>query len=231
MPHQFALVLFDIDGTLLGTGGAGKVALNRAFATCFQIEGAFDHMSFVGSMDCKLFSVAAMQHLGRLFSPDEERGFITSYVQALEEEFQSRPFEVFDGVVETLDSLAENPNIHIGLATGNLQEAAWAKLRRGNLDGYFSVGGYGLSGPERIDMTRKALNDTLAYHQRELKDCSLTLIGDSIYDIHCAKSLNMEAWGVLTGWTGASELESAGADRVEAHIAAFPWDALLSRTT
>jgi len=231
MTHQSALVLFDIDGTLLGTGGAGKVALNCAFESCFQIKGAFDEMSFVGSMDCKLFSVAAMKHLGRLFTPEEQREFISLYVQALQEEFHSRPFEVFDGVVDTLDALSENPNVFMGLATGNLHEAAWAKLRHGKLDGYFSTGGYGLSGPERLDMTRKALHETLEHHQLEIKECSLTLIGDSIYDIHCAKNLDMTAWGILTGWTGAAELETAGADRVEAHISAFPWNALLTPTT
>ena len=94
MSRPTVLVLFDIDGTLIGTGGAGKAALNRAFEDTFHISGAFDGVSFVGSMDCKLFERASRAHLGRPFTPEEKEVFTACYVSCLQEEFHHRPFEV-----------------------------------------------------------------------------------------------------------------------------------------
>ena len=126
MSRVSTLVLFDIDGTLLGTGGAGKVALNQAFEATFGIAGAFDGVSFVGSMDCKLFNSASQRHLGRAFTSEEETAFIEQYVTCLTNEFNHRPFEVYEGVLDTLRNLTADSSVVLGIATGNLEKAAWA---------------------------------------------------------------------------------------------------------
>lgn len=208
------VVLFDIDGTLLTTGGAGMGALNGAFESIFAVSGAFDGISFVGSMDCNLFSKVSQKCLGRELEPSEAEALSTAYVHRLREAFPQCPFKVYAQASEVVKHLANDPNMYLGLATGNLEAAAWAKLEYAKLDHYFQIGGFGMQGPTREDMTRAAWESTCDHFGIDSDPKNGVLIGDSVHDIRCALEIGVTAVGITTGWTDAATLRNAGAHAV-----------------
>lgn len=221
------LILFDIDGTLLRTGGAGKIALNETFEDHFGISGAYDDVTFVGSMDSALFRDAARKHLQREFTPEEETRFIESYVSALKEGFSRYPFQVFEGAEETLEHLQSKPNVVLGLATGNLREAALAKLNHAGLQEYFAFGGFGLDGPTRSHMTQKAFERGCERIGKPPDEVPVVLIGDSIYDIRCAHEIGAFSIGVLTGWTDAETLEAEETHLIASGLPEIDWEKVI----
>ena len=216
----------DIDGTVLRTNGAGLGALNTAFEEVFRIPDAFEGISFVGSMDSVLFETVGQKHLGRSMTSPEIEALVASYTHELEMAFEVFPFEVLSGVVSTLEALQKHPTVHLGLATGNVKEAAWAKLRKGKLDGYFEVGGYGLDGARRAEMTQVAWTRSLDFHNLASTATQGFLIGDSIYDMECARTIGVTAIGITTGWSDEQTLRDAGA-----HVVIDCFDGLLDLLT
>ena len=139
---------------------------------------------------------------------------VGQYTRELREAFERFPFEVLSSVPETLQSLQSDPDIYLGLATGNVEEAAWAKLERASLESFFTVGGYGLDGSRRVEMTQVAWDRSLEAHSLPSGPTRGYLIGDSIYDMECARAIGVTAIGVTTGWSDAETLFQAGAHHV-----------------
>ncbi len=195
------VVLFDIDGTLIRTDGAGRRGFTRAFADVFGAPDAFAGIAFSGRTDRSLLAEAALAALGRLPTPAEADAFFTRYAHHLPESLEAMGYEVLPGVFETLDRLQAHPRCALGLATGNTAEGARLKLLRGGLAQRFTFGGYGSDDPEREVLTRRALERGLRALDLPRHEVEVLVIGDSEHDLRCAHAIHAHAVGVLTGWT------------------------------
>jgi phosphoglycolate phosphatase-like HAD superfamily hydrolase len=193
------LLLFDIDGTLLLTGGAGKVAFEEAFDELFEIPDAWGDLDPHGKTDPAIFDEVAQRKLGRLLTEGESDLLMELYEELFEAHILRSPrFELMPGVVEILEHLSKDPSVFLALATGNFEGAGHMKLKRGNIDHYFHTGGFGNDARERdkIVLAAVAYSEELA-KQRFTKD-RIFVIGDTEHDITAAKKAGVRSIAVLT---------------------------------
>jgi len=193
------LLLFDIDGTLLLTGGAGKVAFEEAFEEIFEIPNTWQDLDPHGKTDPAIFDEVAKRELGRLLSPGEFDLLMERYEEIFEERIlQSPRFELMPGVVEILEHLSRDPDIFLALATGNFERAGRMKLSRGGVEHYFQTGGFGNDARERekILLVAVAYSEELA--RKNFEKSRTFVIGDTEYDIAAAKKAGLRSIAVLT---------------------------------
>ena len=207
------LMLFDIDGTLIDTGGKGMAALRKTAIEVFGNEGP--PLDLAGSTD-----LGILENLHAHFStaPCAERThrFFETYHVHLKDSLASNPAEgrVLDGVVELLQDIAGAPHAKPALLTGNTMQGAWIKLRHYRLDHHFAFGAYGSDRADRNLLGRIALERALA-HTGQAYDPERTLIiGDTPKDIACAHAVGAKCLAVATGQFSADQLVAAGADWV-----------------
>ncbi len=205
------LFLFDIDGTLLSTGGAGSSAMRRAFAALWGLEDGFARIEFSGRTDRAILrdawaTAAASQNS---FGYDIAR-FKRAYLRRLPSTLLECEGSVLAGVVETLELLSRNDSATIALATGNFRRGAGLKLRHYGIDGYFRGGGFGDRAENREDMLGEALRACRAFGAYD----TVFVLGDTVHDIACARQHGAVAVGVTTGPSDAAALSAAGADIV-----------------
>jgi phosphoglycolate phosphatase len=205
-------VLFDIDGTLISTGGASDRAWKRAFKELHGVDVDVPAVTGKGVPDPQVGRVVFKAAIGHEPTEQEEEGLMRRRLDYLPEEVENSPgFVVQDGVVELLDKLIDD-GIMLGLTTGNVEEAAHIKLARANLNRYFSFGGYGSDSPDRTELTRKALDrgELVAGHPLERDRCFSC--GDTPRDVEAGHGAGIRVVGVATGEYTAEELVEAGAD-------------------
>jgi phosphoglycolate phosphatase-like HAD superfamily hydrolase len=205
-------VLFDIDGTLISSGGASDRAWKRAFEELQGVEVDVPAVTGKGVPDPEVGRVVFEKAIGREPTEEEAEALMRRRLDHLPEEVESSPgFVVKDGVVELLERLIEE-GIMLGLTTGNVEEAAHIKLARPNLNRYFAFGGYGSDSPDRTELTRKALEraDFVSGHTLD-RDSSFAC-GDTPRDVDAGHGAGIRVVGVATGEYTAEELVEAGAD-------------------
>jgi phosphoglycolate phosphatase len=210
MPH---LILFDIDGTLLLTGGAGKVAFNRVFEELYGETEIWQDVTPDGRTDDSLVHEVYQKRFGKIPNPDELSKIAARYNELMAEELpRSERFRLMPFARETLTKLAAQPHVHLGLATGNYEAAAWHKLKHAGLDHHFTFGGFGSDAFDRLKLTQIALERGI--QRIGTTPESVYLIGDTIHDVTCGKAIGAKTIAVCTGSTKAEELKEAGADWV-----------------
>jgi phosphoglycolate phosphatase len=207
-------VLFDIDGTLISTGGASDRAWKRAFKELQGVDVDVPAVTGKGVPDPEVGRVVFEKTIGREPTEEEAEALMRRRLDHLPEEVESSPgFVVKDGVVELLDKLIDD-GILLGLTTGNVEEAAHIKLARANLNRYFSFGGYGSDSPDRIELTRKALERAELVSGITLDRNRCFSCGDTPRDVEAGHGAGIRVVGVATGEYTAEELVEAGADAV-----------------
>jgi phosphoglycolate phosphatase-like HAD superfamily hydrolase len=207
-------VLFDIDGTLISTGGASDRAWKRAFRDLHLVDVDPPAITGKGVPDPEVGRVVFEHALGRAPSQEEEEALMRRRVDYLPEEVENSPgFVVKDGVVELLEQLIDD-GIMLGLTTGNVEEAARIKLARANLNRYFSFGGYGSDSPNRTELTKVALKwgESVTGNTLDLDRCFSC--GDTPRDVEAGHGAGIRVVGVATGEFTVEELREAGADAV-----------------
>ena len=203
------LVLFDIDGTLLLSDGAGRRAIQRALREVFGATGPEDH-HFDGKTDPQIVRelMRIAGHGDDRIDADMER-LLDRYVQCLHEELADPSHHPYTlpGVPELLDRLEQRADVILGLLTGNLEQGARAKLSAVGLDpARFRVGAYGSDHelrPELPAIARTRTRDALGV---ELEGSAIVVIGDTPADLTCGRALGAGAIGVATGRYSVSEL-------------------------
>lgn len=207
------LVLFDIDGTLIDTGGAGIRALDRVFADLYGIPNAFANYSFSGKVDKRILLDAFQQFWQREPTSKEIEGVRSGYLERLDDELARNPdqYRVLPGVRQLLSRLRQE-SIPTGLATGNLAEGAKRKLALGNLWHYFPFGGFGSDHEHRGELTRIGIDRAREHTGLDFAADHVVVVGDSPLDIHAARYNNARVIAVLTGWDPPEELAAAGPD-------------------
>ncbi len=210
------VILFDIDGTLLLTGGAGLAALTSAFQDLHAVENAADGVEFHGRTDPLILDSIATRVLGRPLAPAELDELFRRYMAHLPAALAERPYRVLPGARELVEALHASGEALLGLATGNVEPAAWAKLARGGLDGFFTFGGFGSDSADRAELTRLAVERGRA---RAGADAEVLLVGDTVHDVRCAAASGVPCLAVATGNASEETLAAAGAARTVATLA------------
>ncbi len=207
------IILFDIDGTILLTGGAGKLAFEEVFVRLFGIENAWQEIHPDGRTDPSLIEELFQKNLRRLPTPSELQSVTELYSEAMAKALHAAPnFRLMPGVAELLQEIQDSQGALLGLATGNFETTAYLKLERAGLRHHFSFGGFGSDHPDRLELTRLALERGRAKAGGELSASEVILIGDTCQDIDCGKKLGMTTVAVATGSTPKLELEKSRPD-------------------
>ncbi len=204
------LILWDVDQTLLYTGGAGGLAMRRAFEQLYGVEDGFRRVEYSGRTDWSILKTAMEQHglLDDDFAREMAR-FKERYYSLLTKTLIEIQGRVMPGVPELLAALAER-DVPQGLATGNFRKAAFMKLDYFGLDGYLSEGGFGDDAEVRSDLVAVAIKRM----SNGTKPARVWVIGDTPLDIEAAHANGALALGVATGQRSVEELRADGGDIV-----------------
>jgi len=206
------IFLFDIDNTLLNSGGAGGRAMNLAFRDLFGIGNGFDGVEFSGRTDTAIFHDGLLIH--RL--PDGDfpallARFKASYVEHLARALTETRGHVLPGVPALLRSLSETEGVRLGLATGNFRRSAMMKLEYYGIRPFLRGGGFGEDSELRSEVVALAIR---RLGGRPGGRNPVYVVGDTPIDVEAAKANGAVAVAVTTGKSSAEDLTRAGADAV-----------------
>jgi len=215
-------ILFDIDGTLIHSGGSSDRAWKRAFHELLGIDVDIGAHTGRGVPDPEVGRQCFAAYMGREPEPDELARLMARRLRHLPEEVaSSTDYRVLDGVVELLDRLADEGYL-LGLTTGNVEAAAHIKLARAELNHYFSFGGYGSDSPDRTELTRRARERAETLAGGKLERRATLSVGDTPRDVDAGHGAGLRVVGVATGEYSVAELASAGADFAVASLREWP---------
>lgn len=203
------LVLFDLDGTLLDSDGAGRRAMIGAFEDVFDTAGPIDEYSMAGKVDSQIV-IELMSAAG--WSEDEIRTRLLDYFKVYTEELQRiiNQHDVYPlpGAVELLERLASHSDVVIGLLTGNVSMGAREKLRGAGLAQYFDgLGAFGDDALSRPELPAIAVDRAKEVLGREFRRKDVVIVGDTPNDIECGRSLDVKSIAVATGPYSCEELQ------------------------
>jgi len=211
---QIRAVLFDIDGTLLVTGGAGGAAWQRAFEELHGVEAEIAEHTDAGMTDPEIVKIVFREAIGREGTLEERAKAIGCYLKHLPEAVaESGGYRVMPGIEQLLPRLIEG-GVLLGLVTGNVEAAAHIKLSRGRLNRFFSFGGYGSDSADRTEVTKAALRRGELVSGGALADGACISVGDTPRDVSAGHGAGIEVVGVATGSYSIDELRTGGADFV-----------------
>ena len=211
-------VLFDIDGTLINSGGAGAVSWREAFQELYGVPADIGRFTDAGMTDPDVGRLTFAAVVGHEPTPEElARVLLVRQRHLPHAVAESEGYRVLPGVRELLDQLHEDGCL-LGLTTGGTEAAAHIKLARGDLNHYFSFGGYGSDSPDRTELTRRAIEWAGTVLGRAVDPGRVMVVGDTPLDIEAAHGAGAIGVGVATGHYSVDELRAAGADHVVATL-------------
>jgi phosphoglycolate phosphatase len=212
------LILFDIDGTLVDTGGAGARSWAWAFERLFDRRIDIAEHSTAGMTDPAIGRATFTQVMEREPTAAELEHLLTSYQSVLPDYVAASPdYRVLAGVKGLLERFTDE-GLLLGLTTGGLEAAAHAKLGRGILNHFFLIGGYGSDSEDRVALTRVAIERGQCLLDVPLDLGDVFVVGDTPLDIAAAEGVGAVSVGVASGRYGIDELRAAGADHVLASL-------------
>jgi phosphoglycolate phosphatase len=207
------ICLFDIDGTLIHTRGAGTAALKEGLRSAFGVDQPTDQVAIHGRTDRgitrDLFRFHGIDDL-----PEHWERFREAYLRALPGSLTARKGDVLPGIVDLLEVLTAREDVLIGLLTGNTREGARIKLAHFGLDHYFEFGGFGDNHLERDDVAREALVTAQGRVSIPVDLRHVWVIGDTPTDVSCGRAINARTIAVATGNHTWDELAAAFPDHL-----------------
>jgi phosphoglycolate phosphatase len=211
-PGPIRGVLFDIDGTLLITGGAGAAAWQRAFEELYGVEANIGEHTYAGMTDPEIAAIVFREVIDRDGSGEERAKAIGCYLKHLPETVaESSGYRVMPGIEELLARLIDD-GLLLGLVTGNIEAAAHIKLARGHLNRFFSFGGYGSDSADRTEVTKAALGRATLVSGGAVTAEACVAVGDTPRDVEAGHGAGIRVVGVATGAYSTALLADAGAD-------------------
>jgi len=210
------ICLFDIDGTLLNSGGAGKAAMESALAAEFGLTHVRQGIPYSGRTDRAIGQDLLRGH-GIDPSPANWQRLQQAYLRNLPTCLGRYNGKVLPGIAALLERLAGHEQVAVGLLTGNIREGAKVKLGHFDLYHHFEFGGFGDEHLDRDDVAREALTAARAYC--EAVACErIWVIGDTPLDVRCARAIGARVAAVATGVHSLAELEAAQPDLLLADL-------------
>jgi phosphoglycolate phosphatase len=212
MADVIKAVLWDIDGTLLTTGGAGAVAWQRAFEELYGVEANIDEHTRAGMTDPEITEIIFAQVVGRPGTPEEHAAVVAKYLEYMPQAVaESTGYRVMPGIEEILPRLAE-AGIVQGIVSGNVEPAARIKLERADLNKYLSFGGFGSDDRDRVKVTERAIERGAEAAGAPLELAATISVGDTPRDVSAGHGAGIRVVGVATGAYTVAELKEAEAD-------------------
>jgi len=194
------LVLFDIDGTLLTTNGAGRRTMHLSLRDMLSLDLDPDGVSFAGKTDPQILReiLSAAGLTGPALDTAVEQG-LDAYADRMEADLAPADVAVLPGVPELLTILRSRDDVTIGLLTGNLERTARLKLRLAGLDGLFPFGAYGSDDPAREKLARIALDRAQRFSGTSFRPRDIAVVGDTGHDVRCGRVLGGISVAVCSG--------------------------------
>jgi phosphoglycolate phosphatase-like HAD superfamily hydrolase len=199
--------LFDIDGTLIASGGAGKSALEAALTEEFGLERMCDSIKLSGRTDRAILAELMRVHCLEA-TPATASRIMTAYLRHLPSHLGSGTGRILPGILELLTHLRERADVGLGLLTGNIRAGAQVKLSHFGLWEFFAFGGYGDEHEDRDDVARAVWREVATRFDGAVTPERAWVIGDTPLDIRCARAIGAQVAAVATGWHTAAELAS-----------------------
>jgi phosphoglycolate phosphatase len=213
MAHP-AAVLFDIDGTLISTGGAGARSWKHAFNTLHGIPADIGQFTDAGMTDPVVGRLTFKAAVGHDPSPRELATVMAAYLDRLPDEVDDSPkYRVLDGAAELLPRLA-GEGILLGITSGAVEAAARTKLSRAGFNRYFPFGGYGSDSADRVELTQKAIERGGMLIGETIDPAQVFVVGDTPNDVSAAHGAGCVAVATATGHFSREQLEETGAEYV-----------------
>lgn len=189
--------LFDIDGTLINSRGAGQISLAESFASVFGIDDPQEvpvHGHTDRGIAGNLFSLHGIEN-----SEENWRRFLEAYLERLPENLPKQKGYVLPGIIQILETLSKQDDVAVGLLTGNVRRGAEIKLEYFGIWQHFSFGGYGDDQPQRNDIAMGALETARELYDGRVVADQVLVIGDTPKDVHCARHIGAKVAAIATG--------------------------------
>jgi len=200
------LILWDIDGTLIVSHGAGVRAMERAFTQRFGRPGDLGKIEWAGRTDTWITG-EVLRHHGLPPTPENCHDYLEAYLALLPGELRDGPQgQVLPGVLELLETLHHRTDLAQGLLTGNLRRGAEFKLTHYKVWHYFEFGAFADDSPRRNDLGPHALRRARELHRHDFAPHDTFIIGDTPHDIECGKVIGARTIAVATGKHTVAEL-------------------------
>lgn len=203
--------LFDIDGTLVNSAGAGRAALERGLAADFGVTGVIDGLELSGRTDTAIVGDLCVR-AGLPNTPEARGRVLAAYLRHLPECLGAHRGQALPGVAELLEHLLAREGAVVGLLTGNVRAGAELKLGHFGLWRHFAFGGYGDWHHDRDDVAREALAAACGHVGCAVEPGRVWVIGDTPYDVRCARAIGARAVAVTTGWHTREQLAACAPD-------------------
>ena len=210
------LILFDIDGTLIDSGGAGRRSLDKSFFELTGIRNGTKGIIPDGKTDPLIIVEMFRRRLHRDPTQEELKKMEDLYLKFLRKEvYLSRGYRVLPGVYELLEKLKEKKSFMLGLGTGNFEEGARIKLSRANLNRFFSFGGFGSDSIDRVEVLRVGIErGKRLLGERGMGVKTVLVVGDTPYDIKAAKEVGARMIALASGNYSEEDLRREAPDLV-----------------
>ncbi len=217
--HRSALILLDIDGTLLHADGAGRAAMESSLRLVFGEVGAradIDSHSFGGKPDSQTLRELLLP-LGITSTTIDAHlpQFTATLAQEMARIIPGRQVCALPGVLERLTQWRARSDVLLGLLTGNTHASAPVKLRAARIDpAWFPIGAYGDEAPQRDRLAQLALKRASEWRGQEFARERVFVIGDTPADIACARAIQARAIAITTGYSPREDLVAAAPDQL-----------------
>lgn len=209
------LLLFDLDGTLVSTGGAGLRALDRAFETLHRLPRAMEGVNPAGKTDPYIVREVFEKKLLRKASTDDITAVCENYLKFLAEEMKAsvaHGYRVMEGIRDLLEDLSKRKELILALGTGNLERGARLKLEPAGFNHYFPFGGFGSDAEVRADVLRAGVRRAEQRAGKPILSQDVIVIGDTILDVQAGKAIGAVTVAVACGHGDLDALRASGAD-------------------
>lgn len=211
-PASDRLVLFDIDGTLLSAGRVSRDALVAALQTVSPADYDLDGYDFSGKTDPQIVRELLSDRLDASAIDVLLARALDVYLEHLEQRLTPAAVTVKKGAAELLRSLAGDPRMTLGLLTGNHERGARLKLGPPGFNVFFPFGAFGSDNADRYCLPQIAVDRAREASSREFRGKQIVIIGDSVHDVACGRTLNVRSVAVASGLTPRERLAREGPD-------------------
>jgi phosphoglycolate phosphatase-like HAD superfamily hydrolase len=215
------IILFDIDGTLVRTGGAGKAAMEAALCEEFGARLSGEEIPYSGRTDRAIAHDLLAGH-DLAPTPANVTRLIAGYLARLPAALSRVAGNVCPGIGDLLGVLRGRPDVVLGLLTGNVRRGAEAKLSHYGLWHHFVCGGFGDDHHDRDDVARSAVRSVRQHVGRDVDPSQVWVIGDTPLDVSCARAVGARAVAVATGWHSADDLLACRPDFLFHDLSDYP---------